>query len=846
MAGNEQAQAAAAEAERRREQKELDAEQKRGKERLLATARRPLSSDRPKSKAKTPKASKAQKADRQPSWLTADSRKPSDAAERLMSLETEHWVAMRKAADAVGHQVLAKAYRRLGIAYTAGEHGVRMNAYSREHILANSDGAKSVAANLERRGVKRGRATPQDQQRANFEERNNKRMFPLAEFRGMWRARNEARGFLVFEQADKRLEAGYVHTQAMTPAQAVDAGLALAASRGERVFDERKLLEFAIKGSGFATPHADIRDEIGRQLLMQELVLHRGAVVRPAPGQELDAGQAVTPERRVAPLVSLDAAIDLLKSESALSQAERDAVLSMAAGESTRTIVPTTPSGQPAVLAVVEAAAATSGRAYLELAPLSHVGGAGEGMSVEAALEGRAPLSASPAVLVLKHANEMSGRTLEAVRARAVACDARLVELHAADRLRHPFSPHQVNERALLARAQPFEQLHREVSDGRTQATASREDTVSPAVRQAAEKFSSGERVLVLTDSQASASALNERIAASLSEVTGEAVKKVRVRKARPVDVGGAKLAASYSVGDTVLVKRTTGALRRREIATVDAINVRAGFLTLRVGDGEHARSVKMSLDTQAHHIERVEVQEVSVTPGAVLRVNESLPSLGLESGQAVQVEHVDVESKRLRARGASGSEHEVSFSSPAPLSPAMAMTPSELTDADLAHLRAATPDVVVALSPDAEPADVAAVLHAATRLDAQAQVYAPQELLDRHPPAVELAPELALVPAVAGARLVIHEHDFEGVASLRKRLMDADAMRALESTRITLVMRDGARRLFLMRNRAAMEALELELGKVIGPAPVAEKTLGKAAALEQLPTRPANQERTR
>lgn len=843
MADNEQAQAAAAETERRREQQELDAEQARGKERLLATARRSLSSDRPKSKAKTPK---TQKADRQPSWLAADSRKPSDAEERLMSLETEHWVAMRKAADAVGHQVLAKAYRNLGIAHTAGEHGVQMSAYTREHVLANSDGAKSVAANLERRGVKRGRATPQDQQRANFEERNNKRMFPLAEFRGMWRARNEARGFPVFEQADKRLEAGFVRTQAMTPAQAVDAGLALAASRGERVFDERKLLEFAIKGAGFATPHADIRDEIGRQLLMQELVLHRGAVVRPAPGQELDAGLAVKPEPQVEPLVSLEAATELLKSEPTLSQAERDAVLSMAAGASARTIVPTSPSGQPAVLAAVQAAAVTSGRAYLELSPLSHVGGAGEGRSVEAALQGRAPLSSSPAVLVLKHADEMSVRTLEAVRARAAECDARLVELHAADQLRHPLPSHQVNERALVARTQPFEQLHREVGDGRAQATASREDTASLAVRQAAEKFSSGERVLVLTNSPSSAAALNERIAASLSEVTGESVKKVRVRKAKPVDAGSAKLAASYSVGDSVLVKRTTGVLRRREIATVDAINIRAGFLTLRVGEGEHARSVKMSLDTQAHHIERVEVQEVSVTPGAVLRVNEDLPSLGLESGQAVQVERVDVESQRLLLRGVSGSEHEVSFSAPAPLSPAMAMTPSELTDADLAHLRAANPDVVVALSPEAEPANVAAVLHAAAGLDAKAQVYAPQELLDRHPPAVELAPELAAAPAVAGARLVIHERDIEAVTSLRNRLTDAGATRALESTRITLVMRDGARRLFLMRNRAAMEALELELGRVIGPAPVAEKTQTKAAAPEQLPTRPANQERTR
>jgi hypothetical protein len=762
-----------------------------------------------------------------------------------MSLETEQWVAMRKAADALGQQVLAKAYRLLGIAYIVSEHGVQISAYSREHILANSDGAKSVAANLERRGVKRSRATVRDQQRANFEERNHKRMFPLAEFRGMWRARNEERGFPVFEQGDKRLEAGFVLNQVMTPAQAVDAGLALAASRGERVFDERKLLELALKGSGFATPHEGIRDEIGRQLLMQELVLHRGAIVRPAPGQELDAGVSQRPEPRVAPLVALESALALADARSGMSAAERNAVMSLAAGESPRTIVPTTPSGQPAVFAAVASTAAASGRDLMELAPLAHITGPGSALAVETFLERRGALAPRPAVLVLRHADELSERVLADVRARAASFDARLVELHDAGRLSQPLPQHQTNERALLSQAQPFDQVRRDVAQGKGQVVSGPESADAIAVRKASERLAAGDRAVVLTDSPRVAAELNSRIATALGSATGEPVKKVRIRKPKPVDPAGTKLASSYAVGDTVLIKRATGTLRRRELATVDAVNVRAGFLTLRVGDGAQTRSVVMSLDTQAHHIERVELTDAVATPGSVMRVNEDMPSLGLESGQAVQVEHVDSESKLIRLRGVSGSEHEVSFNSPAPLSPAMAMTASELSDADLAGLRLAKPEVLVALTEDAQPKDVATVLGLASSLDLQATVYAPQALMDRHPPEPVKELERSVVPGVSGVRLLVRESDLDGLSALQSRLADPQGSKTLESARVTLVLKNGGRRLFVLRNREAMQSLHAELGGVIGPAR-APQARAQAVQREELPARPANKDRSR
>lgn len=754
------------------------------------------------------------------------------SSERLMSLETEQWVAMRKAADCVANQVLAKAYRRLGIAHRAGEHGVSITAYSREHILAHSDGAKSVAANLERAGVQ---ASPDNNQRANFEERQSKRMFPLASFKEMWRARSAERGFPVFEQSDKRLEVGFELSAAMTPGQAVDAGLQLAAKRGERVFDERKLLEVSIKASGFATPHLEIREEIGRQLLSQELVLHRGAIVRPAPGQELDAGQAMPIEPKVAPLLALDASQQLVDAARLPAGPERDAVLSLAAGDSPRTIVPTSPSCQPAALAAIAASAAASGRELHELHPITHAS-AGQ-RTIEAALAARGALVNKPSVLVVHHSDELSARTLSAVRNRAAACDARLVEMHDAGRLREPLPIRQVNERSLEAQAKPVERLHRD-----SKVSASPDAANQAAASRAAERLANGERSMVVTTSQASAAALNERITSSLAASTGEPVKKIRVRKPKPVESAGVKLAGSYAVGETVMVKRRTGSLRRREIAVIDAINARAGFLTLRVGEGADARRVVISLDTQAHHIERVEVQEVSVTAGALLRVEEDLPSLGLAAGQAVQCELV--EEGKLRLRGHSGSEHEVSTAAgPIPLSPAMAAVAADLSDADLAAARVARPEVLVALGADADQADIAAAMRAGGALDGDAIVHAPQDLLDRHPLAPSLDPSRQGGFERRVGRLVVHESDLAAMSALRDQLSGQSIPESLEAARVTIITKSGARQLHTLRDKASRGVLSAELGRVLGHKPTAP---AKEATKGPSQSRPSGPDRSR
>ena len=774
----------------------------------------------------------------------------------LFSLETENWVSLRKAADAVSHQILAKAYRALGIAHHIGEFGVHMSAYSREHVLSNSDGAKSVAASLEKRGFEPGKATPQLKHAANIAERRHKRMFPLDAFNDMWRARNEMRGFPVFEPGDRRLEQGFELSQSMSAAQAVDGGLALARASDERVFDERKLLELSIKASGYATPYADIRSEIDRQLLTEELVLHRGTLARPDPSHELDAGAVLTSEPAVAPLASLAAALHIVAPYAdKLSGHERDAVLSVIAGESARTAVSPTPSGQPAFLASVSAAAVASGRVLVDLSPLSH---AAAGVpSVEALLATRGALASVPAVLLVHHAQELSARTMRELEARCLACDARLVQLFDPGHEPVSFPARQTNESALLAQAQPFERmLHEAPLGGDTlRVHADHDAAADAAASQAVAALAEGRHAVVLTNSEQSAAALNDRIVGGLSEATGEPVKKIRVRKAKPSDSGDIKSSDSYSVGDTVLLKRKTGALRRNELAVVDAINARAGFLTLRVGDGANAKTVKLALFNQAHHIERVEVIDLAVTPGSMLRADADMLSLGVHEGQTLRVESIESESRSLTLSSVAGAEHRVSLAgAPLPMSSALAMTPDQVSDLDMAHARVARPVVLAHLDADVDGEAAAKVLYLAKTMGSQEETHVPAALIERlekerehsmdaHPSIEVGAQQLDATSAPPASRLAVHESDIAGLTALRGRLAAiGGAGSGSPAVRVTLTLQDGRKRLHTLRGRRSVEVLKLELGKMLGASPAPTKSAG----LDLSASRPTTPERAR
>jgi hypothetical protein len=782
--------------------------------------------------------------------------KAARKGERLMSLENEQWPGLRKAADAVLNQILCQKYRELGIAYVVTEFSVRIAAYTREHILHNSSGAQSVVANLAKRGLTPETASAQQKQVANHVERRNKRMFPLANFNDMWRARNVDAGFPVFEPGDKRLEQGFVLTPAMSPAQAIDAGLAWAAGRDERVYDERKLLEAAIKGSAYATPHADISLEIERQLASLELVFHRGALVHPSAEHRLDAHQSRTMQLPVSLIMSLDAGLDHLESSTAglatpLSQPERDGVLSFVAGESRETAISTTLLGQPAVLAAIHAAALASNRDVVQLLPLSSQAGPDQ-RSVESAVEGRAPLCTPRAVVVLHHAQDSSARVRQQLAAKAQACDARVVHLYDPGHEPVLVPPLQTTERALRAQVEPFRdiraQQEKQLQSGQGGNGLVLQDNDSQVndcvVGRASELLSRGEPVLVLTTDSKSAGRLNTEITTALANLSGVPETKARARKMRPV--ADAKAASSYAVGDAVMVKRKTGQLHRKEIARIESINAKAGFLTLSVSGTGKPRSVVMSLATQSHHIALIDVQDLAIVPGALLRSDSQMHTLGLGEGQVLTVD--SVESGSVHLHGASGSAHCISLhGSPLQMSPAMAMSADELSVEDRIQARASLPEVLVHLEPGASREQVGATLAAAYSMSTRVETHATRDVLDRDLPAPSLllakpALELAVTreQKLRVARLMVREEDTPSLQKLHAALQERDGSSPLH---VTLTRANGTRQLHRITDTVSAARLGAKLERSIQESKQKTPVKAPEPTRSALPSRPLSRE---
>jgi hypothetical protein len=199
---------------------------------------------------------------------------------RLMSLENERWMSIRKAADAVMHQTLASGLNSLGIAYRVAEHGVEIAAYSRAHILAFSDGLKSVEKALEVKGFTLGTASGRAKEVANLVSRSDtKRIAPLEAIHKMWTLRAGSTGFPVFAPEDARLTQG-VPEQVMTAGQAIGAALDQVQQSEKRIHGDFALVRAAIKCSGYATPHQDISNEVIRQLESGELIHTEQGILR--------------------------------------------------------------------------------------------------------------------------------------------------------------------------------------------------------------------------------------------------------------------------------------------------------------------------------------------------------------------------------------------------------------------------------------------------------------------------------------------------------------------------------------------------------------------------------------
>jgi hypothetical protein len=757
----------------------------------------------------------------------------------LMSLENERWFGLRKSADAVLNQVLTQAYRRLGIAHEITAHGVRMSAYTREHIMHNSDGAKSVHAHLERRGIDPENATSTQKGNANLAERRHKAMFALSEMRDMWRARNLSRGFAVFEPGDRRLEAGFALVTAMTAPEAVGAGLELAAARGERVYDERKLLEVSIRASSYATPHADIRSEIEHQLQCRQLVMSRGALERPSDEYDLAATRAPK-ERTVLPMASygeavgyIEAAENLFGRPGLLSQDERDGVVSAIAGESRFTVLRSTAHlSQPASLAAVQAAARAAGVDVTRLSPASHP--ASESRSLESALEGRALLAHPGSLVLLVHAQSVSRRAWRDLRARVDGCDARLVAVY--DMGHNPpwMSALQVPELAFSQAAEPFRYLQGVEVQQRQAGSSVRghQDAVHATrsvVDAAVKRVVNGEPVLVLASTRAAADELNIAIVKELATATGQATTSIPTIQVQPV--ADAKSVSSYQAGDNLRIKRKTGTLRRREIVTVDGVNARAGALRLSGVVGTHTKVATLSLSTHSHHVERVQLSHTPVLPGTLLRIDVAMHTLGLAEGDIVRVE--EIEGARMHLAGQDGSPYQVSLAGPPlPMRVAMASTPGDITLQSRTLARFEKPEVLVHLAADATSEQIGAALYEANSLSEAPHVHFDQALLakssERAPDAFIHASQSEIqrpdgpvggASRAAARRLMVSETDTAAMTGLRKLLehFEPAAQKPSAPVNVTLVLKSGKRELHKLRDFASACVLGERVNRAIG-----------------------------
>lgn len=221
-------------------------------------------------------------------------------AARLMSLENEQWMSIRKSADAVMHQTLAAGLQRHGIAYRVTEHGVEIAAYSREHILAFSDGLKSVQKALEVRGFSLETASGKAKEVANLAMRSEtKRIVPLEAVQKMWVLRAKEAGFPIFAPSDARLSQGAPY-RAMTADQAISAALDQVQLSGRRIHGDFTLVREAIRCSHYATPHHEISREVTRQLESGELIHTEQGILRQADAVLVakDAQAKLVAERR--------------------------------------------------------------------------------------------------------------------------------------------------------------------------------------------------------------------------------------------------------------------------------------------------------------------------------------------------------------------------------------------------------------------------------------------------------------------------------------------------------------------------------------------------------------------
>jgi hypothetical protein len=281
---------AAAESERKK-QEAIDSKQAQSSEKLRRAAQKKLSSDR---MAPSPKKGGPQKrggqrdlfddqaADESSGRSIAAWRGRERPVARLMSLENERWMSIRKSADTVMHQTLASGLQRHGIAYRVTEHGVEIAAYSREHILAFSDGLKSVQKALEVRGFSLETASGKAKEVANLAMRSEtKRIVPLEAVQKMWLLRAKESGFPVFAPGDARLTEGKA-PQVMTAGQAIGAALDQVQLSAKRVHGDFALAREAIKCSGYATPHLEISREVTRQLEAGELIHTEQGILRQA------------------------------------------------------------------------------------------------------------------------------------------------------------------------------------------------------------------------------------------------------------------------------------------------------------------------------------------------------------------------------------------------------------------------------------------------------------------------------------------------------------------------------------------------------------------------------------
>jgi hypothetical protein len=271
---------AAAESERQK-QEAIDSKQAQYSEKLRRAAQKNLSSDRksPGPKKREPHKQGGhrdlfddQAADESSGRSIAAWRGRERPVARLMSLENEKWMSIRKSADTVMHQTLASGLERHNIVYRVTEHGVEIAAYSRDHILAFSDGLKSVQKALEVRGFSLETASGKAKEVANLAMRSEtKRIVPLEAVQKMWLLRAKHSGFPAFAPDDARLNQGPVR-QAMTPGQAIGAALDQVQLSGKRIHGDFALVREAIKRSEYATPHLEISREVARQLESGEVV----------------------------------------------------------------------------------------------------------------------------------------------------------------------------------------------------------------------------------------------------------------------------------------------------------------------------------------------------------------------------------------------------------------------------------------------------------------------------------------------------------------------------------------------------------------------------------------------